>query len=127
MAACNSDWQGFGLVVIVLCMWATTRNRGQMTNGSYVIVIPLPARLYNSNIPSWGVVILHIGVGRSPIPVCKTTSHGGILLLYNLACYLGNITVQEKRDMGNILRCCLGNRLYRQFSKYNSSLIVTIH
>ena len=86
MAACNSDWQGFGLVVIVLCMWATTRNRSQMTNGSYVIVISLPG----------GVVILHIGVGCSPTPMCKTNPQGGILLLYNLACYLGNITVQKR-------------------------------
>ena len=56
VAACNSDWQGFGLVVIVLCMWATTRNRGQMANGSYVIVIPLPG--------GWSFYTLVLGVAR---------------------------------------------------------------
>ena len=29
---------------------------------------------------------------------------------YYISCYLGNITVEER--YGNILRCCLGNRLY---------------
>ena len=32
----------------------------------------------NSYIPPWGVVALHIGVGRSPTPMCKTTPQGGI-------------------------------------------------
>ena len=31
---------------------------------------------------------------------------------YYITCYLGNITVQDKRDMGNILRCCVSNGLY---------------
>ena len=37
--------------------------------------------LCNSYIPPWGVVVLHIGVGHSPTPMCKTTPQGGI---YNL-------------------------------------------
>ena len=67
VAACNSDWQGFGLVVIVLCMWATTRNRSQMANGSYVIVISLPG----------GVVILHIGVGVARHQCARPTPREG--------------------------------------------------
>ena len=34
--------------------------------------------LCNGYIPPWGVVVLHIGVGRSPTPMCKTTPQGGI-------------------------------------------------
>ena len=30
----------------------------------------------NSYIPPWGVVILHIGVGHSLTPMCKTTLQG---------------------------------------------------
>jgi len=26
----------------------------------------------------WGVVVLHIGVGRSLTPMCKTTPQGGL-------------------------------------------------
>ena len=32
----------------------------------------------NSYIPPWGVVVLHIGIGHNPTPVCKTTPQGGI-------------------------------------------------
>ena len=32
----------------------------------------------NSYIPPWGVGVLHIGVGRSQTPMCKTTPQGGI-------------------------------------------------
>ena len=28
---------------------------------------------------------------------------------YNITCYLGNITVQERHGQRNVLRCCLGN------------------
>jgi len=43
-----------------------------------------PKAICNSYIPPWGVVVLHIGVGRN--------REG-----YNhyITCYLGNITVQE--------------------------------
>ena len=38
----------------------------------------------NSYIPPWWVVVLHIGIGHSLTPMCKTTPQGGILPLYNL-------------------------------------------
>ena len=44
-----------------------------------MIVISLP-----------GGVVLHIGVGRSPTPMCKTIPQEGYI-----TCYLGNITVEE--------------------------------
>ena len=46
-------------------------------------------------IPCWGVV-LHIGVGRNLLPR------------------------QHHQDIGNILRCCLGNRLYQGLMSYHS-------
>ena len=56
--------------------------------------------LCNSYIPPWEVVILHIGIAT---PRWKTTPQGRI---FNLS------PRQHKRDIGNIPRCCLHNRLY---------------
>ena len=41
-----------------------------------MLPISLLYRLYNSHIPPWGVV-LHIGVGLRPTPMCKTTTPQG--------------------------------------------------
>ena len=49
------------------------------------------------------VVILHTG-GRTP----TARPHPREGYNYYIICYLGNI-----RDIGNIVRCCLGNRLNR--------------
>ena len=57
----------------------------------------------NSHIPPWGVVILHIGVGHSRTPMCKTTPHAHTphTLLYNMQQPIGN-RLYSAQVMANI-------------------------
>ena len=79
----------------------------------------------NSYIPPWGVVVLHIGVRLHSTPMCKTTSKGGIQLLYNLLLRQHHCT-REIWAHSQMLRCCLGNGLCTEIertafnSKYKS-------
>ena len=50
----------------------------------------------NSYIPPWGVVVLHIGVGRSPTPIARPHPREGYN--YYITCYLDNITVEERYE-----------------------------
>ena len=55
----------------------------------------LTISLNDSCILSWGLVALHIGVGYSPTPMCKTMHIPGKDITI-ITCYLGNITVEER-------------------------------
>ena len=46
-------------------------------------------------IPHWGLV-LHIGVGLHTIPMCTTTTQGGILLTRVLLRYINSELIQRK-------------------------------
>ena len=49
-----------------------------LVNISLLVLLSCGVYICNSYIPPWGVVVLHIGVGHSWTPMCKTTPQGGI-------------------------------------------------
>ena len=61
------------------------------------VLISQARHVINSCISHRKVVVLHIGVRRSPAtPMCKIISQGEYI--YDITCYLGAITVEEKYE-----------------------------